>query len=155
LARRSKGNHSQASTISANQSIFTSPDEYLDIPMLETWLWDAACTIRGSTDAPKFKDFILPLVFFKRLSDVFDDEFAAVAREIIEADLAHALKTGTKPIIRFYIPKEYSWKVIRNHGADGRLGEFITSDTSGAVRTESDYLDIPNICDQVRCGLYE
>jgi len=107
--------------------------------MLETWLWDAACAIRGSTDAPKFKDFILPLVFFKRLSDVFDDEFAAhvkeygdeaVAREIIEADLAHALKTGTKPIIRFYIPKEYSWKAIRNHGADGRLGEFIT----GAMR---------------------
>jgi type I restriction enzyme M protein len=125
--------------VPANQSIFTSPDEHLDISMLETWLWDAACAIRGSTDAPKFKDFILPLVFFKRLSDVFDDEFAAhvqeygdesVAREIIEADLAHALKTGTKPIIRFYIPKEYSWKAIRNHGADGRLGEFIT----GAMR---------------------
>ncbi|MGD0951518.1 MAG: N-6 DNA methylase [Methanotrichaceae archaeon] len=107
--------------------------------MLETWLWDAACAIRGSTDAPKFKDFILPLVFFKRLSDVFDDEFAThvkeygdetTAREIIEADLAHALKTGTTPIIRFYIPKEYNWKAIRNHGADGRLGEFIT----GAMR---------------------
>ena len=138
MARRSK-NHSTASTIPASQNIFTSPDEHLDISMLETWLWDAACAIRGSTDAPKFKDFILPLVFFKRLSDVFDDEFAAhvkeygdeaVAREIIEADLAHALKTGTKPIIRFYIPKEYSWKAIRNHGADGRLGEFIT----GAMR---------------------
>jgi len=107
--------------------------------MLETWLWDAACAIRGSTDAPKFKDFILPLIFFKRLSDVFDDEFAdyvkeygdeATAREIIEADLAHALKTGATPIIRFYIPKEYSWKAIRNHGADGRLGEF----TTGAMR---------------------
>lgn len=135
MARR-KNNTIQAP---ANQSIFTSPDEHLDISMLETWLWDAACAIRGSTDAPKFKDFILPLVFFKRLSDVFDDEFTAhaqeygdeaVAREIIEADLAHALKTGTKPIIRFYIPKEYSWRTIRNHGADGRLGEFIT----GAMR---------------------
>jgi len=61
-----------------------------------------------------------------------------VAREIIEADLAHALKTGSKPIIRFYIPKEYSWKTIRNHCADGRLGEFITEDTSGIVRTKSD-----------------
>lgn len=139
MARRAKNNHPQANITPANQSTFTSPDEHLDISMLETWLWDAACAIRGSTDAPKFKDFILPLVFFKRLSDVFDDEFAAhvkeyedeaVAREIIEADLAHALKTGTKPIIRFYIPKEYSWKAIRNHGADGRLGEFIT----GAMR---------------------
>jgi type I restriction enzyme M protein len=51
-------------------------EEHLDIPTLETWLWDAACAIRGAADAPKFKDFILPLVFFKRLSDVFDDEFA-------------------------------------------------------------------------------
>ena len=51
--------------------------EHLDTKALETWLWDAACAIRGGTDAPKFKDFILPLVFYKRLSDVFDDEFAA------------------------------------------------------------------------------
>jgi len=32
--------------------------EHLDISALETWLWDAACAIRGATDAPKFKDFI-------------------------------------------------------------------------------------------------
>src|SRR5260370_38556298 len=50
--------------------------DHLDISTLETWLWDGACAIRGATDAPKFKDFILPLIFFKRLSDVFDDEFA-------------------------------------------------------------------------------
>jgi type I restriction enzyme M protein len=139
LARRTRNTNPQANIGPASQSTFTSPDEHLDISMLEIWLWDAACAIRGSTDAPKFKDFILPLVFFKRLSDVLDDEFAAhvkeygdeaTAREIIEADLAHALKTATTPIIRFYIPKEYNWKAIRNHGADGRLGEFIT----GAMR---------------------
>jgi type I restriction enzyme M protein len=118
LARRTRNTNPQANIASANQSIFTSPDEHLDISMLETWLWDAACAIRGSTDAPKFKDFILPLVFFKRLSDVFDDEFAthvkeygdeATAREIIEADLAHALKTGTTPIICFYIHQRIVW----------------------------------------------
>jgi len=41
---------------------------------LEQWLWDAACSIRGAKDAPKYKDYILPLVFAKRLCDVFDDE---------------------------------------------------------------------------------
>ena len=41
---------------------------------LETWLWDAACAIHGPVDAPKYKDYILPLVFVKRLCDVFDDE---------------------------------------------------------------------------------
>jgi type I restriction enzyme M protein len=41
---------------------------------LETWIWDAACSIRGAQEAPKFKDFILPLIFTKRLCDVLDDE---------------------------------------------------------------------------------
>ena len=115
---------------------FSSPDqEQLDISTLETWLWDAACVIRGATDAPKFKDFILPLIFYKRLSDVFDDEFAKqieefgdedVAREIIDADHQDALKTGRPPIVRFYIPQEYRWEALRNHPADSHLGEFVT-----------------------------
>lgn len=33
---------------------------------LEQWIWDAACSIRGANDAPKYKDFILPLIFTKR-----------------------------------------------------------------------------------------
>jgi type I restriction enzyme M protein len=41
---------------------------------LESWIWDAACSIRGAKDAAKYKEFILPLIFTKRLCDVFDDE---------------------------------------------------------------------------------
>ena len=41
---------------------------------LENWIWDAACSIRGAKDAAKYKEFILPLIFTKRLCDVFDDE---------------------------------------------------------------------------------
>ena len=115
---------------------FSSPDqEQLDISTLETWLWDAACVIRGTTDAPKFKDFILPLIFYKRLSDVFDDEFTKqieefgdedLAREMIDDDHQDALKSGRNPIVRFYIPQEYRWEALRDHPANGRLGEFVT-----------------------------
>ena len=110
-------------------------EEHLDISTLEEWLLAAANTIRGASDAPKFKDFILPLIFYKRLSDVFDDEFAKqieefgseeLAREIVEADHEDALKSGRNPIVRFYIPQEYHWKALRNHPADGHLGEFVT-----------------------------
>ena len=110
-------------------------EEHLDISTLETWLLDAANTIRGASDAPKFKDFILPLIFYKRLSDVFDDEFAKQieefgneesAREIVEADHKDALQSGRNPIVRFYIPPEYHWNALRNHAADGHLGEFVT-----------------------------
>lgn len=30
---------------------------------LESWIWDAACSIRGAKDAAKYKDYILPLIF--------------------------------------------------------------------------------------------
>jgi type I restriction enzyme M protein len=108
--------------------------EHLDVSMLETWLWDAACSIRGAMDAPKFKDFILPLVFYKRLSDVFDDEVTQyvetyggkeIATEVIEADHKDALSSGHTPIVRFFVPQEYRWDALRNHPIDG-LGEFVT-----------------------------
>ena len=114
----------------------TTVDETLDISALETWLWDAACKIRGATDAPKFKDFILPLVFYKRLSDVFDDEFAGkvaefggeeLAWELVKLDHEDALKSGRPPVIRFYIPREYRWDKLRHHPADGDLGQFVTT----------------------------
>src|SRR5438270_2419265 len=109
-----------------------SDKEHLDVPTLETWLWDAACAIRGAADAPKFEDFILPLIFYKRLSDIFDDKFAEqeafyddphLAREIVRVDHEDALKSGrTDRVIHFYIPHEYCWDAIRNHPTDG-LGE--------------------------------
>jgi hypothetical protein len=36
-------------------------NNHIDNKSLEQWLWDAACSIRGAKDAPKYKDFILPL----------------------------------------------------------------------------------------------
>lgn len=47
---------------------------------LESWIWDAACSIRGAKDAPKYKDYILSLIFTKRLCDVFDDELNRIGR---------------------------------------------------------------------------
>ncbi len=128
-------------------------EEHLDIGTLETWLWDAACAIRGATDAPKFKDFILPLVFFKRLSDVFDDELARfvdlygdreTAIAIVEEDHKDALANARKPIIRFYVDHRYRWDSIRNHPTDGMLGEFVTE----AMRTVAwDNPDLQGVLD--------
>jgi type I restriction enzyme M protein len=58
---------------------------------LETWIWDAACSIRGAQEAPKFKDFILPLIFTKRLCDVFDDELNRIAEEVGSREKAFKL----------------------------------------------------------------
>ena len=64
---------------------------------LESWIWDAACSIRGAKDAPKFKDFILPLIFTKRLCDVFDDELNRIAKEV--GSRAKAFKLAVSRII--------------------------------------------------------
>ena len=77
----------------------------LDLKTLETWLCDAACAIRGPVDAPKFKDYILPLIFLKRLSDVFEDELAQLGETARYVDKDHSL-------VRFYIPEKARWPKI-------------------------------------------
>jgi len=59
----------------------------LGLPALESWLSEAACVIRGPVDAPKFKDYILPLIFLKRISDVFEDEIRGVTNPVLDAVL--------------------------------------------------------------------
>ena len=68
---------------------------------LEQWLWDAACSIRGAKEAAKYKDFILPLVFTKRLCDVFDDEINRIAKEVGSRAKAFALVKRDKKLVRF------------------------------------------------------
>ena len=51
-----------------------SREDLLTTKSMEQMLWSAACSIRGEKDAPKFKDYILPLIFIKRLSDVIEME---------------------------------------------------------------------------------
>ena len=75
-------------------------------------LWDAACSIRGEKDAPKFKDYLLPLLFLKRLSDVFDDEVARLAEEYGDRDAALEIAEGDHSLLRFYLPPEARWRVI-------------------------------------------
>jgi type I restriction enzyme M protein len=79
---------------------------------MEQMLWDAACSIRGEKDAPKFKDYLLPLLFLKRLSDVFDDEIARLAEEFGDQEVALEIAESDHSLLRFYLPLEARWGVI-------------------------------------------
>ena len=48
---------------------------------LESHLWDAAVLLRGTIDAGDYKQFIFPLLFFKRLCDVYDEETVTALRD--------------------------------------------------------------------------
>ncbi len=86
---------------------------------LESWIWDAACSIRGAKDAPKYKDFILPLIFTKRLCDVFDDELNRIAAQVGSRKKAFQLAKADHKLVRFYLPlmpgdpEQPVWSVIR------------------------------------------
>ena len=68
---------------------------------LESWIWDAACSIRGAKDAAKYKDYILPLIFTKRLCDVFDDELNRIAKEVGSRKKAFQLVKADHKLVRF------------------------------------------------------
>ena len=79
---------------------------------MEQMLWDAACSIRGEKDAPKFKDYLLPLLFLKRLSDVFDDEIARLAENYGDRATALEIAESDHSLLRFYLPPEARWGAI-------------------------------------------
>lgn len=77
---------------------------------LETYLWGAATLLRGFIDAGDYKQFIFPLLFFKRICDVYDEEFQQALKES-EGDVSYAAFSESH---RFQIPDEAHWKDVRS-----------------------------------------
>ena len=90
----------------------TKASTVLNNRTMEQMLWDAACSIRGEKDAPKFKDYILPLLFVKRLSDVFDDEIQRLVETYGDRETALTILEADHSLVRFYIPPEARWLVV-------------------------------------------
>jgi len=114
---------------------------------MEQMLWDAACSIRGEKDAAKFKDYLLPLLFLKRLSDVFDDEITRLAETYGDPVTALEIAESDHALLRFYLPPEARWGVISGReqygwpkdeqGRDTRprdIGEHLTKAVRAVVK---------------------
>jgi type I restriction enzyme M protein len=104
----------------------------LDVKSLENWLWEAACKIRGPVDAPKYKDYILPLIFFKRLSDVFEDELNKLSQDYDSRETAEDLLVKDHKLVRFYLPKKARWEAVANHATN--VGEHLTNAVRSIAR---------------------
>lgn len=81
---------------------------------LESYLWGAAVLLRGTIDAGDYKQFIFPLLFFKRLCDVFDEETVTALRDS-GGDQDFALFPENH---RFQIPPDSHWREIRKVSRD-------------------------------------
>ena len=84
----------------------------ITIDELEKYLWGSAVLLRTHVDAGAYKQYIFPLLFFKRLSDVYDEECEKVKEEFgeeaLEWDESH----------QFKIPAGAHWSDVRNVSQD-------------------------------------
>jgi type I restriction enzyme M protein len=76
---------------------------------LEKYLWGAATLLRGTIDAGDYKQYIFPLLFFKRICDVYDEEFENALAES-DGDLEYAAFAEHH---NFIIPKGAHWNDVR------------------------------------------
>jgi len=80
---------------------------------LESYLWGAAKLLRGLIDAGDYKQYVFPLLFFKRLSDVWDEEYETALAET--SDEAYARATADD---RFTMPDGAHWSDVRSASRD-------------------------------------
>lgn len=121
------------------------PNNKLDVNTLEGWLWEAACKIRGEVDAPKYKDYILPLIFLKRLSDVFEDEVIKLSENYGGKDVVEQLLSEDHSLVRFYMPKGARWNSIALRTTD--VGEYLTDSVRSIARENSKLAGVIDIVD--------
>jgi type I restriction enzyme M protein len=76
---------------------------------LEKYLWGAATQLRGTIDAGDYKQYIFPLLFFKRICDVYDEEFENALTES-DGDIEYAAFTEHH---HFVVPKGSHWNDVR------------------------------------------
>ena len=88
----------------------SSESEPLTLDQLEAHLWEAANILRGPVDAADFKSYIFPLLFFKRISDVYDEEFRAALQES-DGDLEYASFAEHH---RFQVPAGHHWNDVHS-----------------------------------------
>lgn len=86
----------------------STPENKLSQRELESYLWGAATLLRGLIDASDYKQYIFPLLFFKRLSDVWDEDYQQAFAETNDAGYATATAND-----RFTIPDGAHWQDVR------------------------------------------
>lgn len=80
----------------------------ISLEELESYLWSSAVLLRTHIDAGAYKQYIFPLLFFKRICDVYDEECAQILKEYGEEALAW------EEYHRFIVPEGHHWKDVRS-----------------------------------------
>jgi len=101
---------------------------------LESYLWGAATVLRGTIDAGDYKQFIFPLLFFKRISDVWDEEYERALDES-DGDIDYASFAENH---RFQMPDGAHWADVR--AVSTNVGRALQSALRAIERANPDKL---------------
>jgi len=85
----------------------------ITLGQLEGHLWESANILRGPVDAADFKTYIFPLLFFKRICDVWDEEYQEIVDETGDEQLAWFPESH-----RFQIPEDCHWNDVRTKASN-------------------------------------
>ena len=107
---------------------------HISLQELKSHLWESANILRGSIDSSDYKNYIFGLLFFKRLSDVFDEDF-----EDMKAKVGEQLAKSKDMYARFYRPGGSAWKDILNTSVN--IGEKINDVFMKITRANAPKLD--------------
>ena len=106
----------------------------LTLSQLEQYLSKAAWILKGPVDASDFKVYIFPLLFFKRISDVYDEEFR-IALEESGGDEEYA---SLPEFHRFEIPAGCHWNDVRETSTN--IGLAIEKALRGIEQANQEFL---------------
>jgi len=100
------------SVVALEETASTDTDK-MDLTQLKTFLWKSADILRGKIDSSDYKKYIFGLLFYKRMNDVWQEEYDKAMEDYHDEVIAKADYTH-----RFQIPDDAHWSVIANTAAD-------------------------------------
>lgn len=116
----------------------------MNLTQLKQFLWRSADILRGKIDSSDYKKYIFGLLFYKRISDSWDEEYKKVLEEYHDEEVARADHNH-----RFQVPKDCRWEMIQKQaeGIGHKLNEIfdkLTNANSPRLDKIFDDLDFAN-----------
>lgn len=116
----------------------------MNLTQLKQFLWRSADILRGKIDSSDYKKYIFGLLFYKRISDSWDEEYKKVLEEYHDEEVARADHNH-----RFQVPKDCRWEIIQKQaeGIGQKLNEIfdkLTNANSPKLDKIFDDLDFAN-----------
>ena len=124
--------------------LISNDDGKMNLTQLKQFLWRSADILRGKIDSSDYKKYIFGLLFYKRISDMWDEEYKKVLEEYHDAEIARADHNH-----RFQVPKNCRWEIVQKQaeGIGAKLNEIfekLTTANSPKLDKIFDDLDFAN-----------